>query len=345
MSRVSVNPVLGRELRERMRTGRSLTVVTVYVLLLGFALWAVYSSEREQRVDPFGSLLATEAATVGRLVFEWVLLIMFVLVLFLVPALTSGAISGERERQTLVPLQLTLLRPRSIVLGKLGASLAFLCLLLVASAPIVSVAYLIGGMTFTQVLAALVTMLFCGLVFAAVTMLCSALFQRTQQATVMAYAVVLLLTVGTYIGWGVWTAIRENDSGNFDDDAPTWVLAVNPVVLLADVVGTETEDSETPLGGMRDALYPEESVDVVDMEGGFIGPGFAVEGEVIMVPGPDGEPMAVDAFSGEPVDEPDALREDDGSFWKQSLIALSTLAIVSLAIATRRVRTPREVER
>jgi hypothetical protein len=176
-------------------------------------------------------------------------------------------------------------------------------------------------------------------------MLCSALFQRTQQATVIAYAIVLVLTVGTYIGWGVWTAIRENQSGD-RDPAPTWVLVVNPVTLLADVVGTDSEDSDTPLGSMRDALYPEDTdFDLVGEDVGFaVAPGGMILGGDVIVD-EAGNPVPIDPLTGEPIDQVDLLREDDGSFWKQSLVALTVIAVLSLVVATRRVRTPREVER
>ena len=54
------------------------------------------------------------------------MLMMVVLVLFFVPGLAAGAIAGERERQTLATLQVTLLRPRSILVGKIAAALAYL---------------------------------------------------------------------------------------------------------------------------------------------------------------------------------------------------------------------------
>src|SRR5690606_33800664 len=100
---------------------------------------------------------------------EMVVLFMLLLVLFLVPGFTSGAIAGERERQTLVPMQVTLLRPWQIVLGKVGASFAFLALLVVAAAPFLGVAYLVGGVTVDAVLKGVGVVLFTGLVLAVIT--------------------------------------------------------------------------------------------------------------------------------------------------------------------------------
>jgi len=355
MTRMTMNPVLGREVRERVRSGRAFVVVTVFLGLLSLVLWAVYSSQQDQRADPFGGgLMITEAASVGRTVFEWLILMMFLLVLFLVPGLTSGAVSGERERQTLVPLQITLLRPRSIVLGKLGASLAFLALLLVTSAPLVSVAYLIGGMSFTQVLGSLLAVAATGVVCAALTIGCSSVFRRTQTATVVAYGLVFFLAIGTWVGWAMWSSAMNQSNFGSSERAPTWVLAANPMAFTADVVGSGAGSaSQTgPFSGMREALYPEDDLFTDIMADGMF---FEDQGGVVM--GPRGEvfmdpmmgmaePMMFDEF-GNPIDEPGDRRADAGQrpFWWGSGLALSILVAASLVVSARMVRTPAEKER
>src|ERR687897_3498024 len=134
---VTVNPVLRRELVERMRGRRTFIVLTIYLGVLAGILYLVYQTNRGTSASSFGAPVATQIASVGRGIFEWLLFFMLLLVLFLVPGFTSGAIAGERERQTLVPLQVTLLRPWQIVVGKLTASFAFLALLVVAAAPFI----------------------------------------------------------------------------------------------------------------------------------------------------------------------------------------------------------------
>ncbi len=335
LHRPHLNPVLARELRERMRRGRPLTAITVFVLLLALVLWAVYSGERNTALDPFGGLLATQAAGVGRRVFEWVLVVMFALLLFMVPALTSGAISGERERQTLVPLQLTLLRPRQIVTGKLTASVAFLFLLVVASLPLVSFTYLLGGMTFAQVVGSVAAMLFVGVVVAAITVACSAIFRRTQTATVMAYVCVFVLTVGSIVGWVMAEAIASRGGG--DSRPPTALLVFNPALLVADVVAAEPSlFSGGPWTSLSSVLEPPEQQ--FDMIAG----GFGFEDAVV---GFDqfGNPI----FDGDQGD--DGPERADGPwempFWMTSMLVLSALSVVAVAVAARRVRTPAESER
>ena len=111
-----VNPVLQRELRERMRGPRAMVMVTAYLGLLVGIFYYVYHAQAGGKTGLTVAIAPTEVAQIGRGIFEWVLFFMMLLVLFLVPGLTSGAIAGERERQTLIPMQVTMLKPRSIVL-------------------------------------------------------------------------------------------------------------------------------------------------------------------------------------------------------------------------------------
>ncbi|MGH3370680.1 MAG: ABC transporter permease, partial [Nocardioidaceae bacterium] len=109
-----------------MRGRRTWISLTIYLALLAGIAYLVYEAAGGGgNNDPFVPPQPTQFARVGREVFEWLIFFMMLLVLFLVPGYTSGAIAGERERQTLVPLQVTLLKPWQIVIGKLGASVAF----------------------------------------------------------------------------------------------------------------------------------------------------------------------------------------------------------------------------
>jgi ABC-type transport system involved in multi-copper enzyme maturation permease subunit len=227
-------------------------MLTIYLLVLAIVVWLSYQA-KTGTTDLFNPPAATETASVGRAMFQWVVFFLTLLVFFIVPALTAGTIAGERERQTLVPLQVTLLRPRSIVLGKLAAAIAFLVLLLVASMPLLTVAYVIGGVTIAQVVAAVGAVLGIGLVLATLSLACSAFFSRVQTATVAAYAVVVLLVGGSFVAY-VGGGIIDKARGNKPAHPPRVVLVVNPLMATADVVadrrlGPLSVDS--PFNGLR----------------------------------------------------------------------------------------------
>ena len=337
MSALTVNPVLRRELLERMRGGRAYAVLTVYLGVLCGILYLVYQANQGSSSSTFGAPAATQVASVGRGIFEWLLFFMLLLVLFLVPGQTAGAIAGERERQTLVPLQVTLLRPVSLLVGKVGAALAFLLLLIVATIPLLSVSYLIGGVSIGEVLAGVAMITFTGVVLACVSATISAFARRVQAATVLSYGVVLLLAVGTLL---VWAAAGLVDTSRGIDDAnpPEWVLWPNPIVAMADVLGGDDDAygmTSSPFDPIHDMLRRDDEADA--MEAGL------AEREVVLLPDggfAEGD-VAFDEF-GNPV----AAEGDLGdSFWPISCVFLGTIALVGVLLGARRLRTPAATER
>lgn len=329
LANVTVNPVLRRELVERMRGRRAFVVLTIYLSLLAGIMYLVYQANRDLG-DRFGAPSATQAAAVGRGIFEWLLFFMLMLVLFLVPGQTSGAISGERERQTLVPLQITLLRPVSLLLGKIGASLAFLLLLLVATLPLLAVGYLIGGVTVGQVVGGLAMVAFTGVVVACLTACISAFCRRVQASTVLAYGVVLALTLGTVL---VYTSAGLVDSSRGVDEPnpPEWILYPNPFVMVADVVGGDRD----PLGASSSPFDPIDDWLERD-EAGAVG---NFDERVVVLGGED--VIGLDARGNPIFDRGRGFR----SFWHVSALLLGALAAVAVAAGARRLRTPAAVER
>lgn len=326
-----VNPVLRRELVERMRSGRTAAVITIYLLAVSGIFYLVYSVTRDTRTNPWESAVS-QVAGAGRGIFEWLVFFMVLMVLFLVPGVTSAAIAGERERQTLVPLQVTLLRPRSILLGKVAASTAFLLLLMVATMPLLAVSYLIGGVSIGQVLGAVAIVMFIGLTLAAVSAGISACVRRVQAATVLAYGLTLLLVVGTLMAFAA-ASLVDTSRGTDEANAPSWILAPNPLAAVADVVEEDRSDAgagtASPFDGLIGLINTE---DRVNDEFGFM--------EEV---GPDG---VVTRFALDENGNPVPLDPADGvGFLWRSMACLAALAVLGVVVGARRLRTPAAVER
>jgi ABC-type transport system involved in multi-copper enzyme maturation permease subunit len=330
MAAITINPVLSRELKERMRGRRAAVIITIYLLVLCGILALTYEATAGSNVDPFGPPAATQVAALGRGIFEWLLFFMLLLVLFLVPAQTAGAIAGERERQTLVPLQITLLRPRSILLGKIGASTAFLILLVVATLPLLSISYLVGGVTIAQVLGGLAIVVASGVALAALCAAISTFTKRVQTATVLSYALSLALAVGTFVVYGA-AAIVDQSRGTDQANPPAELLLLNPVVAVADAVGGASTASsgvaDSPFRPLKDLLRR-------DQNGGTdqFGRGFVNGREVVF--DQNGNPVPVDQVASDPL-----------PFWQLSMASLAALAVLAIVLASRRLRTPAATER
>ncbi|MEM8922848.1 MAG: ABC transporter permease subunit [Actinomycetota bacterium] len=249
----TVNPVLDRELRQRSRSLRSLVILTIFLSLLTLVLFLTYKGNEASAEFAFDPLAALTRGT-GRSMFEWVLAAELILLLFLVPGLSAGSVAGERDRQTLVPLQVTLLGPVQIFMGKVLASSSFLLLLLIGSAPILAVPLLIGGVSLSQVLLSLLTLLVIGFLLAVIGVGCSSIFRRTQTATLAAYAVVLALVFGTVISIAA-LAIIDSTRGNDDVDPVLEALYANPFLAVADAAGDLGSQPRGPFSPIKQIFW------------------------------------------------------------------------------------------
>jgi hypothetical protein len=181
-----VNPVALKEVRGRMRGGQAFVVLAVYLTLMSvFALLIYFAFNAASRVG------SSAAGEVGRALFLAVVGIEMLLILVIAPSLTSGAITGERERQTYDLLRTTLLTAPTFVLGKLESAVAYLLLLLLAAVPLQSIAFLFGGVSEGEIVLAFIILVVTALALGAVGIYFSTASNRTIAANARAYIVVL----------------------------------------------------------------------------------------------------------------------------------------------------------
>jgi len=187
------NPVVLKELRGRMRGARAFTVLTVYLLMLGAFTSLIYVAVAESSVSTSGQVNIGE---IGRTLFGGIVAVEMLLVSFIAPAFTAGAISGEREHQTYDLLRTTLLPAYSLVLGKLLASMLYVLLLLLAAIPLQSIAFFFGGVAETEVILSFVILAFTAMLFSTIGLYFSARTCRTLSASVMTYSAAIFFTFG-----------------------------------------------------------------------------------------------------------------------------------------------------
>ena len=187
------NPVVLKELRGRMRGARAFIVLTIYLALLGAFASLIYVAVSESSMSVSGQVNVGE---IGRTLFGGVVAIEMLLVSFIAPAFTSGAISGEREHQTYDLLRTTLLPPYALVLGKLLSALLYVLLLLLAAIPLQSIAFFFGGVAETEVILSFVILTMTALLFSTIGIYFSVRSRRTLSASVLTYSVATFITFG-----------------------------------------------------------------------------------------------------------------------------------------------------
>ncbi|NNF56228.1 MAG: ABC transporter permease [Acidimicrobiales bacterium] len=252
----NLNPVFDRELRQRSRSGRSVILLSLLLTALTGILYVAHLAVTQESRNQFNGGQEMVTNTAGAVMFESVLFVELALLLLIIPGISSGAISGERDRQTLIPLQVTLLGRFGIFMGKVGASSSFVLLLIIASAPLLAIPYLLGGISLTRIMLGIVTTLLTGITYATLGVSCSAFFRRTQTATLMSYLIVFLAIFGSLVIWVVINIVRSAQ-GDFSP-APSWPMLINPFVGVADAAGDFTNDFSSfpgPFSGLKQGFF------------------------------------------------------------------------------------------
>jgi ABC-type transport system involved in multi-copper enzyme maturation permease subunit len=342
-----------KELRGRMRGRRAFVILTVYLLFLAAFAWAwqLIAERAYGGASLSGGSAAFASALIGQEIFGALLIVETLLVVFLAPAMTAGAISLEREKQTLDMLAATPISSLAIVIGKLISALTYVFILIIASIPLTALVFVFGGVGPDEVLRGYVVLFVTAIGMGSIGLFISALMQRTQAATVVTFFGVLALTLGTLFVVLFWTTmaglgpnqtrIGNTGLGPIKGRPPQALLWYNPFAAQYDVICGASDG----YGGWCSRL--------ADLTNGAIsiGIGGGATGGAVTAPG-----VGVDTSGGAAVDiggkvvadvapvQPFGIRRD--TFWPRSvaawlaLSAVLVLASVQLVSPTRRWRIP-----
>lgn len=186
------NPVTVKELRSRMRGRRAFVVLTIYLSIMSLIITLIYLSYASAANQPFGP----DPRQAGKAVFGAVVGVEVLLAIFIAPAFTAGAITGERERQTYDLLRTTLLPANWFVMGKLQSALAYVLLLVVASIPLQSIAFLLGGLSIEELIVSQIIIVVGAVTFAVYGLFCSSSLRSTLAASVATFGGAIFFTLG-----------------------------------------------------------------------------------------------------------------------------------------------------
>lgn len=177
-------PILRRELLTTLRGRQAFLILLAYVFVLSIvfcAAWPKTDDFIRDRKETARSLFGTFALT------------QLMLIVLLAPAVTAPAVSGEREAKTLELLVTSGLGPEAVIRGKFFSGILFLLFLLVASLPPLSLVFLLGGVSPAEVLLVYSMLLSSTLIFGMVGTVCSCFSQRTHNALLMAYGLIVVV--------------------------------------------------------------------------------------------------------------------------------------------------------
>jgi ABC-type transport system involved in multi-copper enzyme maturation permease subunit len=326
-----------KELRGRMRGRRAFIILTIYLLLLGGFAWMVELIMERQYSFNFGGNGTYATAAIGQGIFAALLMLETLQVAFLAPSATAGAISMEREKQTLELLVVTPITSVAIVLGKLLSALVYVWLLIAASIPLTAVVFLYGGVAPEDVVRGYIVLVVTALGLGAFGLFCSSLVKRTQASTAITIFGVLFMTIGSVFVLFFWQAMASADNGSgsgpIKGPPPQGIAYLNPFLAQVDVLcGTETtfggwcsiENSllQTQTGVIFDGQPVPAPMPLID-------PGFRGEGVVVV---PDIGVVAGDVA-------PFGAARD--AFWPKSVVAWLVVSLVLLILTVQFVSPTR----
>ncbi len=225
-----INPVLLKELKVKMRSWKAAILIGSYnlVLLLLTIFIMRLTVNNEIGVPTQSTIFGTYAFLVAA---------QFGLITLIAPALTAGAISGEREKQTLDILLSTTLNHGSIITGKLFSSLSQIILLLISSAPVFSIIFLYGGIGLAQLLQVYLFFIVIAITLGSIGIFFSTFIKKSTAANVLTYAVVVFLYLGTiFISVFYIQLVIMPEYANKSYNETFWVFNLNPAIALISLV-------------------------------------------------------------------------------------------------------------
>ncbi len=234
--RFRINPVLQKELKVKMRSWKAAILIGVYnlvlLLLTIFILKMTISN---------GTGVPTQSTIFGT--YAFLVAAQFGLIALITPALTAGAISGEREKQTLDILLSTTLNHGSIITGKLFASLSQVILLLISSVPVFSIIFLYGGIGFVQLIQVYMFFIVVAITLGSIGIFFSTYIKKSTAANVLTYAVVVFLGIGTLlisIFYVQMVIVPINPNTPYE--GTFWLFNLNPGLALVSLVSDQFQE-------------------------------------------------------------------------------------------------------
>jgi ABC-type transport system involved in multi-copper enzyme maturation permease subunit len=236
MKRYVTNPMIVKELRQRLRERRAWLLPTLYLVVLSGVVLCVYyfATDTGQRVR--GTEL--QGADIGQAIFLGVIFTQMTVLLLMAPVFSSGAITIEREQRTLSGLLTSLLTAPQIWWGKFVAALLYLLLLLASAIPLLALPFAFGGVEPLDLIKALGPTVLILASICAIGLWCSAAFRRSVHATATCYAIVLVLSIVTAIAFGMLYA-HWQEGHTADSGPPAYIQAplfLNPYYSLLTLI-------------------------------------------------------------------------------------------------------------
>jgi ABC-type transport system involved in multi-copper enzyme maturation permease subunit len=187
-------PLLAKELYEQSSRTRTFVIRGVYALLL-FAAIGFWNANALYQAAGSAISIGSQVGF-GREVFWSIIVLQFIGVYLFLPALASGVLTVEKERDTLGLLLITKLSPWTIILEKFFSRILPMLAFLLISLPVISFTYSMGGMEMIVLVIGIWFLLLTVLQIASVAVLASSFFSSTVASFLGTYLLLAAVSGG-----------------------------------------------------------------------------------------------------------------------------------------------------
>lgn len=235
---MKINPVFLKDLRLNVRNIKFPMIIFTYNICLGLVIILfMYISMHRQS---------------GQLIYNYVdcdLLYSIISgvelgsIFFMVPALTTGTVAGEREKQTLNLLLVSKLSPFHIICGKMAFAVTVVFIIILSTFPLSAIVAVSGSISVKVQFQLLILLLVTLLYVASIGIFFSTLKKGTIAATLWTYGMIVLVTVGTIVIYNLNGYVLEDMklNGGQELNGVYYLFLLNPIATYVYMISSTNQ--------------------------------------------------------------------------------------------------------
>ena len=237
LKKIRINPILDKELTVNSRSIKLSIFIAVYnvvLMLIALSTFSVVVSQDFGRIN-YKQVMG---------IFPTLAFIQCIVICIAIPIITASSIAGERERQTLDVLLTTPVKPVRIVWGKIMASMANVLMYLLCSMPIMSLAFIFGGMSWLSIIKFIILVMVAALFAGSIGVFTSSVTKKTIASIILSLIILGVFIFGTLVAFFILYGVLEmfmstSTSMNYKMFFAPLINLANPAVMVGNVVVEE----------------------------------------------------------------------------------------------------------
>ena len=225
MTSPRVNPIIKKDLKVISRSMKYSWGLFAYEAVL--ALIFLIALSMINTINSYGYVAQnTEIYTAYVAFFPVLAISELCIIAIIIPIITASSISGERERKTMDVLLTTTISSRSIILGKITSAVIRVMMFVIASIPLLSVSFIVGGMSWLSLFEFLILACFFAFFAGSIGIFCSSICKKSITSIILSYVIYFGIYGVSFVPM-IFAAVYDSDEALFF----TFLLqAGNPVM-------------------------------------------------------------------------------------------------------------------